>query len=121
MSRIGAQGIHILTWDDEIYPRRLKEIDQPPPVLYMRGELKAEDFWSVAVVGTRRVSAYGRQVADELAMFLANNGVTVISGLHAGWMRLPTRPHSKPEGEHCSAWLRRGPIYPPENTNWPRK
>ena len=84
ISRLEAQGICVLTWDDEYYPRRLKEIDQPPPVLYMRGELKAEDFWSVAVVGTRRVSAYGRQVADELAMFLANNGVTVISGLARG-------------------------------------
>ena len=70
MSRLAKQGIQILTWDDELYPRRLKEIDQPPPVLYMRGELKAEDFWAVAVVGTRRVSAYGRQVADELAMLV---------------------------------------------------
>src|ERR1035437_562391 len=37
MSKLGAQGIQILTWDDELYPRRLKEIDQPPPVIYMRG------------------------------------------------------------------------------------
>jgi len=69
MSRMAAQGIQVLTWEDEFYPKRLKEIEQPPPVLYMRGEMKAEDFWSVAVVGTRRVSAYGRQIADELARF----------------------------------------------------
>jgi DNA processing protein len=84
MARLGGRGIQILTWDDELYPERLKEIDQPPPVLYMHGELKPEDFWAVAVVGTRRFSAYGRQVADELAMFLANYGVTVVSGLARG-------------------------------------
>src|ERR1035437_8443499 len=84
MARLGTQFIQVLTWDDELYPRRLKEIDQPPPVLYMRGELIPEDFWSVAVVGTRRISSYGRQVADELAMFLANHGVTVVSGLARG-------------------------------------
>ena len=44
MATLDAQGIQILTWDDELYPRRLKEIDQPPPVLYMRGELKPDDF-----------------------------------------------------------------------------
>ena len=84
MSRILAQGIQILTWEDEGYPRRLKEIDQPPPVLYVRGKLTPEDTWAVAVVGTRRVSAYGRQVAEELAAFLAHNGITVVSGLARG-------------------------------------
>jgi DNA processing protein len=62
----------------------LKEIDQPPPVLYVRGTLTAEDLWAVAVVGTRRVSAYGRQVTEELVTFLAANGVTVVSGLARG-------------------------------------
>ncbi len=47
----------------------MKEIDQPPPVLYVRGALTTEDSWAVAVVGTRRVSAYGRQVAEELASY----------------------------------------------------
>ena len=84
LAQAEAQGIEILTWDDEFYPPRLKEIDQPPPVLYMRGTLTAEDSWAVAVVGTRRISAYGRQVAEELASFLAANGVTVISGLARG-------------------------------------
>jgi len=43
-----------------------------------------EDDWAVAVVGTRRVTPYGRQVADELGRFLAQNGVTVVSGLARG-------------------------------------
>lgn len=84
LAQVAAQGIHILTWEDDLYPPRLKEIDQPPPVLYVRGELTSEDFWAVAIVGTRRVTAYGRQVTEELASFLAANGVTVVSGLARG-------------------------------------
>jgi DNA processing protein len=84
MSDIESKGIKIVIWEDEHYPARLKEIDQPPPVLYIRGELTKEDFWAVAVVGTRRVSSYGRQIADELCTYLAANGVSVISGLARG-------------------------------------
>jgi DNA processing protein len=84
LGRIEKWGITILTWEDEAYPARLKEIEQPPPVLYMRGALTAEDAWAVAIVGTRRVTAYGRQVTEELASFLAGNGVTVVSGLARG-------------------------------------
>lgn len=81
---IQKQGITVLTWEDETYPRRLKEIDQPPPVLYLRGELADEDQWSVAIVGTRRATAYGRQAASELAAGLARRGITVVSGLARG-------------------------------------
>jgi DNA processing protein len=83
-AKIEAQGIKILTWSDEAYPQRLKEIDQPPPVLYIRGEYLPDDIFAVAVVGTRRVTAYGRQITEELAAFLAANGITVISGLARG-------------------------------------
>ncbi|MHB8778484.1 MAG: DNA-processing protein DprA [Anaerolineales bacterium] len=82
--KIEAQGIKILTWGDEEYPARLKEIDQPPPVLYIRGEYLPDDLFAVAVVGTRKVTAYGRQVTEEIASFLAANGMTVISGLARG-------------------------------------
>ncbi|MBI5841855.1 MAG: DNA-protecting protein DprA [Chloroflexi bacterium] len=82
--KIESQGIKILTWQDESYPPRLKEIDQPPPVLYIRGEYLPDDLFAVAVVGTRRVTPYGRQVTEEIAAFLAANGMTVISGLARG-------------------------------------
>ncbi len=81
---IQARGIQVLTWEDEGYPRRLREVDYAPPVLYVRGELCPEDDWAVAVVGTRRVTAYGRQVTEQLAQALASNGVTVVSGLARG-------------------------------------
>ena len=82
--QIARQGIKILTWEDEAYPARLKEIDQPPPVLYVRGEYLPEDVFAVALVGTRRVTPYGRQITEEIAAFLAANGMTVVSGLARG-------------------------------------
>ncbi|MFZ5878825.1 MAG: DNA-processing protein DprA [Chloroflexota bacterium] len=83
-AQIIRQGIQILTWDDETYPARLREIDQPPPVLYLRGEYLPDDLFAVAIVGTRRITPYGRQVTEEIASFLAANGITVVSGLARG-------------------------------------
>lgn len=81
---IQEEGITVLTWEDEGYPRRLKEIDQPPPVLYVKGDLSPDDEWPVAIVGTRRVTAYGRQVTEEIASTLSRNGLTIISGMARG-------------------------------------
>lgn len=83
-NRLQALNVRVLTWDDEDYPRRLKEIEQPPPVLYVRGDMKLEDEWAVAIVGTRRITPYGRQVAEEVSGMLARNGVTIVSGLARG-------------------------------------
>ena len=83
-SRIEKQGITVLTWEDELYPPRLKEIEQPPPVLYVRGAITMEDHFAVAIVGTRRITPYGRQITEELASFLAGQGITVVSGLARG-------------------------------------
>lgn len=82
--RIQDQGITVLTWGDQDYPARLNEIPQPPPVLYVRGTLAEDDTWAVAVVGTRRITAYGKQVAVEIASNLARSGVTIVSGLARG-------------------------------------
>jgi DNA processing protein len=82
--RICAQGIRVITWLDEDYPQRLKNIQQPPPVLYLRGTYTLQDNWAVAIVGTRRVTSYGRQVTEQIATLLARNGVTVVSGLARG-------------------------------------
>ena len=81
---IEKQGIQILTWEDEGYPRRLNEVDQSPPVIYLKGSITGEDDWAIAIVGTRRMTGYGKQVTSELAAFLALHGVTVVSGLARG-------------------------------------
>ena len=114
--KITAQGIQILTWDDELYPPRLKEIEQPPPVLYVRGELLPEDHFAVAIVGTRKITSYGRQVTEELSAFLAANGVTVVSGLARGVDAVAHSAAIK-AGGRTVAVLGSGVdrIYPPEN------
>jgi DNA processing protein len=115
---ITSKGISIITSEEDNYPSRLKEIDQPPPVLYLRGIIKAEDFWAVAIVGTRRVTAYGRQVTDELATYLAHNGVTVISGLARGVDAIAHQAAVR-SGGRTIAVLGNGVdrIYPPEHKN----
>lgn len=84
ISKILEKHIQIITWQDENYPRRLMEIEQPPPVIYVRGSLKPEDDWAVAIVGTRRVTTYGKQITRDSAEYLAGNGITIISGMARG-------------------------------------
>jgi DNA processing protein len=74
----------ILTFDDPRYPRRLKEIPQPPPLLYIKGTLKPEDEWALAVVGTRSASAYGKETTRAFVTDLARNKMTIVSGLARG-------------------------------------
>jgi DNA processing protein len=114
--RIQSLGVNVLIWDDEGYPRHLKEIDQPPPVLYIRGSLLPEDEWAVAIVGTRRVTSYGRQVAEEVATALAHNGVTIVSGLARGVDSIAHQAAVN-AGGRTLAVLGNGIdlVYPPEN------
>jgi DNA processing protein len=114
--KIEKQGIKILTWQDDAYPQRLKEIDQPPPVLYIRGEYLPDDLFAVAIVGTRRVTPYGRQITEELSSFLASNGLTVISGLARG-VDVIAHQASLKAGGRTIAVLGSGvdKIYPPEH------
>src|SRR5687767_7343787 len=71
-------GVTAYSWRDDAYPVRLKEVDDHPPVLYVRGDLKPDDEWAVAIVGTRRATPYGRQAAEHFAADLARHKVTVI-------------------------------------------
>ncbi len=81
---IDQQNIQVLTWEDETYPTLLKEIDQPPPVLYVKGNIQPENNQTVAIVGTRKITPYGRQVTEEIADYLARIGFTIVSGLARG-------------------------------------
>ena len=82
--RVQRAGVNLLTWDDPAYPQALLTINDPPPVLYVRGELRFEDAWAVAMVGTRTASVYGREVARVLAADLVSAGVTIVSGMARG-------------------------------------
>jgi len=84
MERLAAVDATLVAWSDDAYPRRLREIPDPPVVLAVRGTLVDEDDVAIALVGARRASEYGRRVAEELGGELARAGVTVVSGLAAG-------------------------------------
>jgi DNA processing protein len=77
-------GAGIVSWVDDDYPELLREIHDPPLALYVRGQVEAENRRVMALVGTRRPSSYGRQVADRLAYELSEAGFVVISGLAEG-------------------------------------
>ena len=116
MAQVEKSNIKVLTWNDEGYPVHLKEIDQPPPVLFLRGEIIPDDAWAVGIVGTRGVTSYGRQVTEELAIVLAQNGVTVVSGLARGVDGVAHSAALK-AGGRTLAILGSGvdKIYPPEH------
>ena len=84
MERLQKAGVKAYAWSLPGYPAMLKEVDDRPPVLYVRGELLTEDEWAVAIVGTRRATPYGRQAAEHFATELAQHGITVVSGLARG-------------------------------------
>jgi DNA processing protein len=76
--------VTVLTWDDPDYPALLKTIADPPATLYVRGALTPQDEWALAVVGTRRATAYGKECVQMLVSEVARNGVTIVSGLAYG-------------------------------------
>jgi DNA processing protein len=77
-------GFRLLTWDESDYPARLREIDDPPPLLYVRGNVKLLNRHMISIVGTRRPSSYGNQMAEKLGRNLADRGLIVASGLARG-------------------------------------
>jgi len=84
VARMHDAGGRILSWDDPEYPGMLRQIPDPPPVLYTLGDMRLLGSSSVAMVGARSATGYGRRVAYSLAKALAENSVTVLSGLAAG-------------------------------------
>lgn len=115
-AQLNKLDVTVLTWDDPTYPHRLQEIDQPPPVLYVRGKLVEADEWAVAIVGTRRVTNYGKQVTEQLARALAQSGITVVSGLARGTDSIAHQTALN-AGGRTIAVLGSGVdnLYPPEN------
>jgi DNA processing protein len=122
MERLERAGVAVLTWEDSAYPARLREAGAPPPVLYVRGSLLADDEWAVAVVGTRRPSAYGLEMTRRLAGDLARSHVTVVSGLARG---IDSEAHhaALAAGGRTIAVLGSGldRVYPPENIDLARQ
>ncbi len=112
-------NVTMLCPDDESYPVLLRSIPDPPCVLYMRGNLEPRDLNSVAIVGSRKCSFYGREQAERFAALLAGAGITLISG---GARGIDSSSHrgalSHPQGRTIAV-LGSGVdvAYPPENAS----
>lgn len=109
-------GVQLIQTADGAYPRLLREIHDPPPLLYVRGALKASDGLAIAMVGARRASVYGRQQAERLAAALAGMGFTIVSGLARG-IDAAAHRGALSAGGRTIAVLAGGlaQVYPPEH------
>lgn len=84
LQRIEKAAVQVVTRDDPEYPKNLREVYDPPIILYVKGTLSERDALSIAVVGSRRTTLYGQDMARKLAYQLGRVGVTVVSGLARG-------------------------------------
>ena len=84
LASVQASGCRLLTWDEPEYPARLREIYDPPPLLYVLGNPELLNRHIVAIVGARRPTPYGNQMAERLGRDLAQRGRAVASGLARG-------------------------------------
>ena len=84
IARCREQHIDIIPLSDERYPKNLREIPDPPQILYVQGSIVPSDMLSISIVGTRHATPYGRKIAGRLASSLTRAGLTVISGMARG-------------------------------------
>ncbi len=77
-------GVRIITFLDEDYPERLRNVYGPPMVLYVKGKILPQDALAIAIVGSRHASFYGMQNSERLGFELASRGITIVSGLARG-------------------------------------
>ena len=116
MEKLERYKVKVLTCEEPRYPARLKEIYDYPPVLYVRGRLPSEDAPCLAVVGTRRPTIYGRQVAEEIVADLARSKITIVSGLARGIDSVAHRTALDAGGETVAVFASGLDIvYPAEN------
>jgi DNA processing protein len=118
IKKIEKYNAKIITINDENYPKRLKEIFDPPIVLYVLGELDDYSNISFSVVGTRKPTVYGRIVTEKIVSELVKKGITIVSGLARGIDILAHTYALKSKGKTIAV-LGSGIniIYPPEHKN----
>lgn len=111
------ENITCITKDDENYPELLKEIYDPPFCLFVRGNFEPDEF-SLAVVGTRKYSPYGKQVTEELVYDIASQNITIVSGLALGIDAIAHEAVLKAGGKTIAvlgSGINRNHVYPAQN------
>lgn len=118
LSKLNKFEATIVTFWDKQYPESLKKIYDPPPFLFIRGELSDVDKYAISIVGTRTPSNYGIHMAEKISQELSVLGITIVSGLARGIDTVAHQAAIKAEGRTLSV-IGSGldVIYPPENKN----
>lgn len=116
LRRIQEEKLTLLTQEDDLYPKLLRQIHDPPLVLYVRGRLSQRDHHGIALVGSRHTTQYGLNVTKKLAFQIAYAGYTIVSGLARG---IDTAAHEgalAAKGRTVAViGAGIGKLYPPEN------
>lgn len=118
MAELEKENVQVMTILDKDYPKLLKEIYSPPPLLFWRGQLPGDDEFLLAVVGTRKPSSYGQHVTKTLARDLAQSGLTIVSGLALGIDSLAHTAALEANGKTMAVLgcgVERANIYPASN------
>ncbi len=117
MGRAAASGVSVVCLDDSMYPAQLRQIYDPPLILYVRGNAEAIAQPGIAVVGTRHPTPYGLGMAERLACDLANRGLVIFSGLARGVDAAAHRGAINAKGKTVAVFgTGVDIIYPKENT-----
>ena len=110
------EGIHAVHIGDSAYPEMLKEIFDPPVVLYVKGDMQPQDRYAIAIVGSRKLTHYGASVAENISEDLASMGFTIVSGMARGVDSLAHRNAMKAGGRTIAVLGSGVDVpYPPEN------
>jgi DNA processing protein len=113
---IEKNQVQLLTFKDEDYPENLKSIYDPPPFLFIKGDIKKEDKNAIAMVGCRMASPYGRQITEKIGRELAKRGITIVSGLARGIDSIGHLSALEESGRTIAVFgSGLDVIYPPEN------
>jgi len=116
VERISQAGGEFITYDDLAYPERLREIYDPPAVLWYRGDIRLLTYAGIAVVGTRHPSPYGAGMAQMLSRDLAHRGMAIFSGMARGVDTHAHRGALEAKGKTVAVWgTGIDVIYPKEN------
>ncbi|MCX6012760.1 MAG: DNA-processing protein DprA [Chloroflexi bacterium] len=116
LEKLQNNSVQAITWQDNRYPPRLKEIYDSPPVLFVRGTLLPCDELSISVVGTRKATVYGKEVTRKMVTDLVSNKLTIVSGLARGIDTIAHRTALEAGGRTIAIFAcGLDTVYPPEN------
>jgi DNA processing protein len=121
-SNLKRLSINFLTINDRLYPSNLKQIDNAPLVIYYKGEIKCLGSEVVAIVGSRQMTSYGRQVTKRFSSELSELGVVIVSGLARGIDSVAHRSCLNARGKTAAVLgCGLGRVYPLRNTELARE